>query len=75
MFFKYFFCLEAVHKTPRDNVTTDEVINDCIAKWFRNSVDRKGGRADRALKTADKPNGNSKTISEEENSVASQQNS
>jgi hypothetical protein len=42
--------LDAVHRTPRDAPTTDLVINDCIAKWFRNSIDRKGGRNERRQK-------------------------
>jgi hypothetical protein len=38
---------EAVHNSPHIKDVTDDKINDCIARWFRNSTDRKGGRKQR----------------------------
>jgi hypothetical protein len=48
--FIVFFLLAAVHRTT--HVVTDDSINDCIARWLRNSTDRKGGRKQRRIERA-----------------------
>jgi len=74
MYFKeiHLKLLKAVHETPHQKPTTDEIINSCIAKWFQNSIDRKGGIVDRAKKAEYKTNGDTTTIAEEKNSEGSQ---
>jgi hypothetical protein len=65
---------DAVHATIHSKQVTDKEINDCMARWLRNSTDRNGGRKLRVpIKSRQNNDGNTTPDKEPSNTEGSQE--
>jgi hypothetical protein len=65
------FKIDAVISVPRERIPDESTINDLMAKWFRNSIDRQGGQTRRKKANKFDSNGNTAEDTTETNQSGS----